>query len=229
MFKNDIWYCFQSSLVYYRLVVIPCPEKTLTRLKHLLFQFLWKGQVLLVRKSIYCQHPHSGGLGIPSLMMQHHALRLSHLQKYLDHYNDVDDDNNENKGELVWASFVWHIVPHFIALTELQSWVMCRPRLGVWQLEHFQALTALYQLPKTISKKTTQIFYRGLVKGMGDDSLWLNLGIDENTQSSLLQRNFRLKTKDNFQKSLVWHCYGMALLSELLNYWGFYLCILFII
>lgn len=108
------------------LAVIPCPKKTATRLKCLLLWSLWKGQVLLLRKSIYCQHPQHGGFGMPSLMMQHHSLRLLHLQKHLNHCNDV----NENKGELIWGIFL-----QLISLRELPSWVKCRPRLGIWHLD----------------------------------------------------------------------------------------------
>lgn len=139
-----------------------------------------------------------------SLMIWPHAFELLYLQKYLNHCN-------ENKGELVCASFVQRVFLQHISLTELQSWVKRRPRLDAWHLECCQVLTALHQLPKTISVKTTQDFYRELVEGQRDDGQGMKLGIKKNSVCSLFQRTFRFTIKDNFQNSSAWPCYTGAL------------------
>ncbi len=106
-----------ASIIIYRLTVVPCPSPRLTRLERLLFRFLWKGRVPLVRRSICCQHPLKGGLGMRWLLMRRHALRLRHLKRFLD-------------GEQVWSPFVRHVFPRLVSLMELQSWVERRLRLG---------------------------------------------------------------------------------------------------
>lgn len=120
--------------VYCRLAVVPYPKKTLGRLECLLFRFLWKGKVPLVRKPICCQHPHAVVLGYRLWWCGATLWGFRNLQKYLYHCNDVDDDdddNNENKRELMWASSMRHVLLQLISFTELQSRVKCRPRLSV--------------------------------------------------------------------------------------------------
>ena len=145
---------------------------------------------------------------MPSLMLRRHALRLMHLQHFLDHLNDDDDEDGD--GGPVWAPFVRHVFPQLVSLSELQSWVKRRPRLGAWHLECCQALTALYKLDDAAlvgGGKTTLAFYRGLVEGMSDDALGTTLGVDEDYLSRLFCRTFRSRgIMDNFQMSLAWLC-----------------------
>ena len=208
--RAEVANAYIASVVYYRLTVVPCPKTHLTRLERMLFRFLWKGQVPLVRKSICHQHPLRGGLEIPTLMMRRHALRLTHLQNYLNGDGN-NDDESENEGAPVWAPFERHVFPQLVSLSELQSWVKCRPRLGAWHLECCQALTTLYKLDHAVVGKTTPAFYRGLVEGMSDDGLGETLGVDEGCLSGLFWRTFRSGIMDNFQKSLAWQCYRGAL------------------
>ncbi len=196
--RAEVANTYIASIIIYRLTVVPCPSPRLTRLERLLFRFLWKGRVPLVRRSICCQHPLKGGLGMPWLLMRRHALRLRHLKLFLD-------------GEQVWSPFVRHVFPRLVSLMELQSWVKRRPRLGAWHLECCQALTALYQSSNTVSVASTQTLYRGLVLGKRDDVLGETLGADESELAGLFRRTFGPGTMDNFQKSLAWQCYRKAL------------------
>ena len=50
--RAEVANTYIASVVYYRLSVVPCPRKQLTRLERELFRSLWMGQVPLVRKSI---------------------------------------------------------------------------------------------------------------------------------------------------------------------------------
>jgi hypothetical protein len=196
--RAEVANVYIASVIYYRLTVVPCPSSRLTRLERLLFRFLWGGRVPLVRRSICCQHPLRGGLGMPWLLMRRHALRLRHLQIFL-------------QDEQVWSPFVRRVFPQLVSLTELQTWVKRRPRLGAWHLECCQALTALYQSGNAIGGSSTLAFYRGLVAGKSDDVLGETLGIDEEELAGLFRRTFSPGTMDNFQKSLAWQCYRKAL------------------
>lgn len=57
--------------------------------------------------------------------------RFEVVAAYLNHNGDVDDNDDEDKGEPVRASFMQHIFPQHISLLKLQSWVKCRPSSGV--------------------------------------------------------------------------------------------------
>jgi hypothetical protein len=196
--RAEVANAYIASVIYYRLTVVPCPFAWLAKLERLLFRFLWKGRVPLVRRSICCQHPLSGGLGMPWLRMRRHALRLRHLRQYLD-------------GDRVWSPFVKRDFPQLVSLTELQSWIRRRPRLGAWHLECRQALTALHQSGNVDDGSSTMEFYRGLVVGKSDDVLGETLGIDGEKLAALYRRTFGPGPMDNFQKSLAWQCYRGAL------------------
>jgi hypothetical protein len=196
--RAEVANAYIASVIYYRLTVVPCPPPWLTKLERLLFRFLWKGRVPLVRRSICCQHPLRGGLGMPWLMMRRHALRLRHLQRFLD-------------GDQVWSPFVRRVFPQLVSLTELQSWIRRRPRLGAWHLECRQALTALCQSGNADGGSSTMEFYRGLVEGKSDDVLGETLGVDGKKLAALYRRTFGPGPMDNFQKSLAWQCYRGAL------------------
>ncbi|MCP3653585.1 MAG: zinc-binding domain-containing protein [Herbaspirillum sp.] len=207
--RAEVANTYIASVVYYRLTVVPCPKIILTKLERMLFRFLWKGQVPMVRKSICCQLPLRGGLGMPSMLIRRHALRLAHLQSFL--RQSGSDDDEDDVESIAWAPFVRHVFPQLVSLKELQSWVKRRPRLGAWHLECCQALTALYKLGHEVDGSSTLAFYRGLVEGMSDDGLGAILGVDANSLSALFRRTFRSGTMDNFQKSLAWQCYRGAL------------------
>lgn len=108
--------------VYYNLAVVSCPKNTPSRLKRLLFRFLRKNQVPLVRKSSCYQHPLCGNLEVTSLKVWRHNFRLSHQQKCLNHCDDVDNNDDNKTNRWVCHSCVNAFLQLFL-LKGLQSWV----------------------------------------------------------------------------------------------------------
>lgn len=86
--------------------------------------------------------------------MRKQGLTLCHQQRFLD-------------GEHVWAPPVRLVFPQFVSLTDLQSWVKKRMKLGAY----LQALTVFYQSGNKIGGCPTLEIYKKLVAGKGDDVL----------------------------------------------------------
>ncbi|GAB1599396.1 hypothetical protein Ahia01_000216800, partial [Argonauta hians] len=166
-----------------------------------LFHFLWEGRSPMVRRPICCQPPLAGGLGMPWVLYRKHAMRLRHLHLYL-------------QGPKVWSPFVRRTFPELVSLTEVQSWIKRRPRLGVWHTECRQALTSLAAICRTgnaLSGSSTSFFYRELVQIGNNDVLGETLTVDDDQLAGLFRRTFGPGPMDNFQRSLAWQCYRGAL------------------
>lgn len=86
---------FIISVIYYHLVVVPCPVFWLTKLVHLLIRLLRKGRIPHVRSFTCCHQSLSGELGMPWLLIRRHSQGLRYLQLFLD-------------GKQVWSASVRH-------------------------------------------------------------------------------------------------------------------------
>lgn len=184
-----------ASVIYYHLTIVPCSSLYMVKLEHFLFCLLWKGWTLLVRCSICCQHSMNSGLGMQWLLISKHAPRLQHIQCSLD------------SGEQKWLLFIRLTLPQLTSLSELQSQMKCRPKLGSWHLESGQALRILSQSSKAVRVSSTMALYRGLVVKGNNDILGEILGVDEFQLASLFQRTLSWGLWGNFQKPLAWQCY----------------------
>lgn len=96
----------------------------------------------MIKRSISYQLPSCGSLGMSWLLMHRHTIRLRHLPRFLE-------------TEHVWAPFLKQTFSQLASLTEFQSWVKTRPRLGAWHLECRQAPTVLYKSGNMIGGRST--------------------------------------------------------------------------
>ncbi|GAB1597330.1 hypothetical protein Ahia01_000009400 [Argonauta hians] len=197
--RAEVVKVYIAPAIYYRLALVPCPKNRLNELERVLFKFLWNGRKPLVRRSICCQDPLNGGLGMPWLLLRKHAQRLRHLQRFL-------------SGEQVWSPFTRHAFPQLVSLVELQSWLKQRPSFGEWHTECREALRLFCRTGNAVGgDPPTSVYYKGLVRHMSDDDLGERLGVSELQLSGLFRRTFGPGPMDNFQRSLAWQLYRGAL------------------
>ena len=151
-----------------------------------------------MKRSVCCQQPLKGGLGVPWLLMRKHALRLRHLRLYLD-------------GERVWSPHAKALFPRLESLANIGSWIYRRPRQGLWQAECRKAIRLISRVGNVGSMRSTLEFYSGMIVGKAEDVLGESLGADEGQLADLFRRTFGPKYLNNYQKSLAWQCYRSAL------------------
>lgn len=110
---------FIASVITYRVTVVPCPGVWLTKVERILFRSLWYGKPPHVKRSIYCQKPLKGMLGIHWLMMHMYALKLRYLWFYL-------------HGERVSSAHVIFFLQQLMSPLDVSAWTMRRPKLSEW-------------------------------------------------------------------------------------------------
>lgn len=132
-----------------------------------------------------CQHSLRGGLSMSWLR----------IRWYLRQYPN---------GEQMWWPFVESAFSQLVSLTEIQSWIRCRPRQGAWLLQYLQSITALGQSGNVVGGTSTLGFYRWLMEVKCNDVLGEVLVVTGSQLAGVYQITFLSKTMNSFRSP--WPC-----------------------
>lgn len=166
------------SARYWHLTFASCPSLSLTKHENMHFRFLRHESVLLNRRSVYCQHPLNGWVGLPWLLKGREALRLRHLKCF------------SNCGQMLSPLFHSSSLSASCIPRSNANW-----RRGAWN----QVFAVLCPSCNVVDAGSTQEIYRKSLKRKCDEVLEETLSVDENEIVGLFRNTYKPGPIDHLQ------------------------------